>query len=191
MKGRFRHAMGMLLAMTSLLTLPACAPLTATGAAVSGDRRTTGTVIEDQQIEAKTLDFFKADAELAQNCHINVTSYNQIVLLTGECPTDALRTRANEYAGRVAKVRHVHNEIVIGAPSTVTARTNDGLITTKVKAKLFTITDLSDRNIKVVTEAGTVYLLGLVDRNSGDAAATTAAALGGVGKVVKLFEHPQ
>lgn len=195
MKGRFSDATTIaakiLVVIAALLALPGCTPLTATGAAVTGDPRTTGTVVDDQQIEGKTRDFFKADADLARNCHLNVTSYNQLVLLTGECPTEAMRNRAGEYAGRVAKVRHVHNEIVIGAPSTVTMRTNDGLITTKVKGKLFTITNLSDRNVKVVTEAGTVYLLGLVDRDSGDAAAQAAAALGGVGKVVKLFEHPK
>ncbi len=192
---RTNHIMGTLtktlLVLGGLLALPGCTPLTATGAAVSGDPRTTGTVVDDQQIEGKTRDFFKADADLAQNCHLNVTSYNQIVLLSGECPTENLRTRAAEYAGRVAKVRQVHNEVAIDPPSTVTMRTNDGLITTRVKAKLLTITNLSDRNVKVVTEAGTVYLLGLVDRDSGDAAAEAAAGLSGIGKVVKLFEHPK
>lgn len=191
MKLRFRTATQVLLVLAGLLSLPGCAPLTATGAAVSGDKRTTGTVVDDEQIEAKASDFFKADSALAQSCHLNVTSYNQVVLLSGECPTEDLRTRANEYVGRVAKVRHVHNEVVLGSPSTVSARTNDGLITTKVKAKLFTITNLSDRNIKVVTEAGVVYLMGLVDRDAGDIAAETAAALSGPNKVVKLFEHPK
>jgi osmotically-inducible protein OsmY len=178
------------LALSAFAGLSGCAPLSATGAAVTGDRRTTGTVVEDTQIESKTLDFFNADAQLAQNCHLNVTSYNQRVLLTGECPTEELRGRANEYAGRVAKVREVFNEVVIAAPSTVPQRTNDGLITTKVKTKLYTIKDLSANNVKVVTEAGVVYLLGLVDRASADAAANAAAAVGGVHKVVKLFEYP-
>lgn len=189
MKQRFSIA-ALFLVIGGFAALPGCAPLTATGAAVTGDRRTTGTVVEDSQIEGKTLDFYKADAQLAQNCHLNVTSYNQRALLTGECPTEDLRTRANEYAGRVAKVREVFNEIAIAAPSTVPQRTNDGLITTKVKTKLFTIKDLSAGNVKVVTEAGVVYLLGLVDRASADAAAAAAASVSGVQKVVKLFEYP-
>lgn len=184
------RALAVALAVAGVVALSGCAPLSATGAAVTGDRRTTGTVVEDSQIEGKTLDFFKADAGIAQNCHVNVTSYNQRTLLTGECPTEDLRGRAAEYAGRVAKVRQVFNEITLGAPSTVPNRTNDGLITTRVKAKLFTIKELSANNVKVVTEAGTVYLMGLVDRTSADAAAAAAASLGGVGKVVKLFEYP-
>ncbi|MEQ8494198.1 MAG: BON domain-containing protein, partial [Gammaproteobacteria bacterium] len=105
-----------LVLLCALHALAGCAPLTATGAAISGDRRTTGTVIDDEQIESKANKFFAADAELAQSCHINVTSYNQQVLLTGECPTEQLRAKAADYTGRVAKVRHIFNEIALDAP---------------------------------------------------------------------------
>lgn len=170
--------------------LSGCAPLSATGAAVSGDRRTTGSVFDDEQIKSAASDFFGADAELAQACHLNVTSLNQQVLLTGECPTKELRAKAGEYAGRVAKVRKVYNEVAIAAPSTLPSRSADALVTTKVKAKLLTIKDMPNANIKVVTEAGVVYLLGLVDVESGNIAAEATSTVGGVVKVVKLFEHP-
>ncbi|MEX2482250.1 MAG: BON domain-containing protein [Gammaproteobacteria bacterium] len=176
--------------MACLWSIAGCAPLNATGAAVTGDRRTTGTVFDDSQIESHANGFFRSDAELSQACHLNVTSYNQQVLLTGECPTKELRAKAADYAGRVAKVRNVFNEIAIAAPSTLSSRSGDSLITTKVKAKLLTIKGLPTSHIKVVTEANVVYLMGLVDAASGDTAAEAASTVGGVAKVVKLFEHP-
>jgi len=182
--------LGLLAALGCASLLTACAPLSATGAAVTSDRRTTGTVFDDEQIESRTSDFFSADAELAQACHLNVTSYNQQILLTGECPTEALRAKAADYAGRVGKVRNIFNEIAIAAPSTLAARSADSLVTTKVKAKLLTIKDLPSTAIKVVTEAGVVYLMGLVAVDTGNVAAEAAATIGGVAKVVKLFEHP-
>jgi osmotically-inducible protein OsmY len=161
----------------------------ATGAVVANDKRTTGTVIEDQVIEGKTSEFFSSDGELAEKAHINVTSYNQRVLLTGEAPTEELRKRAGEYANRVAKVRHVFNEIALASPSMGINRTNDGLLTTKVKAKLISIKEISSTDIKVVTEAGVVYLMGLIDSTTGDAIAKQVATIGGITKVVKLFEN--
>ena len=170
--------------------LGGCASLTAGWAAVTGDRRSTGTVFDDEQIESKAEDFFGADAELARSCHINIASFNRQALLTGECPTQKLRSKAADYAGRVGKVRNIFNEIAIAAPSTLTARSTDGLLTTKVRASLFTMKDLPSSKIKVVTEAAIVYLMGLVDVESGDRAARAAAGVAGVAKVVKLFEHP-
>lgn len=162
----------------------------ATTVAVASDQRTTGTMVEDQSIELKAYDFIEADGELARQTHVSVTSYNQIVLLTGQAPTEALRKRVAEYVLRIAKVRHVYNEIEIAAPSAAMARTNDGLLTTKVKAKLFTFKDLNANDIKVVSENGVVYLMGLVDRPTGDAVAEVVSTLAGVRKVVKLFEFP-
>ena len=177
-----------------VIVLSGCAPIVAggaaTGAAVTNDRRTTGTVIEDQSIETKAYDFLKADGALAEQTHINVTSYNQRVLLTGEAPTEELRKRAVEYVSRIAKVRHVHDEIRIASPSTAAMRANDTLVTAKVKAKLVSIKDISALDVKVVTEAGVVYLMGLLDKPTGDAVAEAIATVGGISKVVKLFEAP-
>lgn len=176
------------------LALQGCAPLVAGGAAttaaVTSDQRTTGTVIEDQVIETKAADFFGADAGLSQQSNLHATSYNQVVLLTGQAPTEELRTRAAEYVRRIAKVRHVHNEITLGSPLPLANRSNDALLTTKVKTKLFTIKDLKSTSVKVVTEANVVYLMGLLDQPTGDAVAEVVAGVAGVQKVVKLFEPP-
>jgi|LNFM01.1.fsa_nt_gb osmotically-inducible protein OsmY len=181
-------------ALAPALALQGCAPLVAGGAAttavVTNDQRTTGTVIEDQVIEGRASDFFKADAALAQQTRLSVTSYNQIVLVTGQAPTEDLRKRAVEYVSRIAKVRHVYNEVVIGSPITAVQRSNDALLTTKVKTKLFTIKDLSSSDVKVVTEDGVVFLMGLLDQPTGDAVAEVVAGVSGVRKVVKLFEPP-
>lgn len=179
-----------LFALNSLLACAPVTPITATTAAVSGDPRTTGTVVEDERIESKAADFFNADAQISQACHLNVASYNRWVLITGECPTEKLRTDAETFASRVAKVERVFNEIVLTTPSTLNSRSADALTTTKVKTKLFTIKSLPSRNMKVITEAGVVFLMGIVDSASGDSAASVAASVSGVNKVVKLFELP-
>ena len=161
----------------------------ATGAAVANDPRTTGTVVEDQAIEVKAAGAIRGDAELNQQTHINTTSYNQIVLLTGQAPTEAMRSRIFDMVKGIEKVRHVHNEITIAAPSPVTSRTNDGWLTTNVKTKLFANKELNATKIKVVTEAGTVYLMGLASQTEGDLAAEIASQTSGVQRVVKLFEY--
>lgn len=180
--------------VTASAVLQGCAPLVAGGAVttavVTSDQRTAGTVIEDQNIETKAAAFFGADAGLAQQANISATSYNQIVLLTGQTPTEELRKRAVEYVSRIAKVRHVYNEIEIASPLPLGNRTNDTLLTTKVKSKLFTIKNLKSTDVKVVTENGVVYLMGLLDAATGDAVAEVVAGVSGVHKVVKLFEPP-
>jgi len=189
-----RHTTLLAALLTSAVALQGCAPIiaggAATGAAVTSDQRTTGTVIEDQVIETKAGDFFRADAALSQQARISVTSYNQIALVTGQAPTEELRKRAVEYVSRIAKVRHVYNEIEIGSPVTAMQISSDTLLTTKVKSKLVTIKDLKSTNVKVVTENGVVYLMGLLDQPTGDAVAEVVAGVSGVRKVVKLFELP-
>jgi osmotically-inducible protein OsmY len=160
----------------------------ATTAVVHQDARTTGTFVEDQAIEFKALKALRDDVELKEQTHIGVTSYNQVVLLTGQAPTEDLRSRAIKLVSEITKVRHIHNEITIAAPSSMMSRTNDGVLTTKVKSKLFASDDLSGLQIKVVSEAGTVYLMGLVSNEVGDTAAQIASTTGGVQRVVKLFE---
>lgn len=189
-----RHTTLMAALLTSAVALQGCAPIVAggaaTGAAVTSDQRTTGTVIEDQVIETKAGDFFRADAALSQQARISVTSYNQIALVTGQAPTEDLRKRAVEYVSRIAKVRHVYNEIEIGSPVTAMQISSDTLLTTKVKSKLLTVKDLKSTDVKVVSENGVVYLMGLLDQPTGDAVAEVVAGVSGVRKVVKLFEPP-
>jgi osmotically-inducible protein OsmY len=160
----------------------------ATGTAVV-DRRTTGTLVEDQTIEVKALKAINDDKELNDQAHINVISYNTVVLITGETPTDALRQRAVELVKNVDKVTHVYNELTIAAPSSLTARGSDSIITTKVKTKLFADKQVSGIQFKVVTEKGVVYLMGIVSRAEAEIATNIARQTGGVQKVVKLFQY--
>lgn len=182
--------------ITALGILNGCAPLvvggTATGVAMVHDRRTAGTVLEDQSIELKALSALRKDEDLYKQSHINVTSYNMMVLLSGETPTEAYKQRAEEIVGNVEKVRRVYNELSVAAPSSMMTRSSDTLITGKVKTSLFSIRGLEGfdpTRVKVVTENGTVYLMGLLTRREGDAVAEEARSVGGVQRVVKLFEY--
>lgn len=171
-----------------------CAAVAVGGAAAAGtatvvDRRTTGTQVEDQTIEVKAYRALNADTELKEQAHLNVTSYNTVVLLSGETPTDALRQKAVEILKSVDKVTHVYNELTIAAPSSLVSRSSDSYITTKVKTKLFANKDVSGLEIKVVTEKGIVYLMGLVTKAEATIATDIARQTGGVQKVVKLFQY--
>lgn len=162
----------------------------ATGAAMAHDRRTVGTIVEDQAIELKAYDAL--NQELAQRSHINVTSYNNVVLLSGEVPTPQLRRRAEEIATGIDKVRHVHNELTIAPPSSFASRSTDTWITTKVKTALLQVDGIPDfdpSRVKVVTERGVVYLFGLLRPREAEAVTRTIRRVGGVQKVVKLFEY--
>jgi osmotically-inducible protein OsmY len=159
------------------------------GASVINDPRTAGSQVEDESIELKAGNALHSEKELAQQVHINVTSYNQVVLLTGEAPTEDMRARVVELVKGIEKVRTTHNEITIAAPSPITARTTDSWLTTSVKAKIVGAKELNAIRIKVVSEAGTVYLLGLVTKPEADLAAQIASQTAGVQRVVKLFEY--
>lgn len=177
----------------TILILNGCAAVAVTGvaagASVAADTRTTGTVIEDQSIEFKVSTALGADDEIKQQSNINATSYNTVVLLSGETPTEELRRRAVEIVRNVEKVTHVHNEITIAAPSSMMSRSSDTLITTRVKTRLLANRDVSGLNIKVVTEKGVVYLMGLSSRSQADKATDVARRTSGVQKVVKLFQY--
>ncbi len=159
----------------------------ATGA-VAYDRRTAGTVLDDQLIELKAMNRFYADEELSRKAHIGVVSYNNIVLLTGEAPTEELKRRAEAIVRSIPKVRGVHNEIRIAAPSSLAARSADAMITAKVKAEMVA-KGFDALRVKVVTSNGTVYLMGLVTHEEAEKATEIARQVGGVQKVVKLFEY--
>jgi osmotically-inducible protein OsmY len=192
MKNRWLAA-GALLA--TILLLNACAPLVVGGAAttasVAHDRRTAGSVVEDQSIKLRIRSALNNDPELSKQAHINITSFNGIVLLSGEAPTRALRERAGELARRTEKVRRVHNEIQVASPSSMMTRSSDSWITTKVKTALLAAQKegFDSTRIKVVTENGTVYLLGLVTHSEADVATEEARKVKGVQRIVKLFEY--
>jgi osmotically-inducible protein OsmY len=161
----------------------------AAGASVTTDKRTTGTVIEDQSIELKATEAIFSNKELRSMTHLNFTSFNTVVLVTGETPTENMRQRVIEMVRNIPKVTSVHNEITIAAPSSLMARSSDSVITTKVKTKLIANKQASALSTKVVTEKGVVYLMGLVTRVQADAATELTRTTGGVQKVVRLFQY--
>ena len=174
------------------LSQNACVPLivaggVAAGAAVATDRRTTGAQLDDEVIEDKNAlainERFKGDV------HVNVTSYNGIVLLTGEVPTDAARADIEQMVRSTPKVRAVQNELVVGPVTDLASRSNDTLITSKVKARFVEAAKFQINYVKVVTEHGVVYLMGVVRRGEGDDAAELARTTSGVQRVVKVFEY--
>ncbi len=161
----------------------------ATSAVVANDERTTGTFIEDQTIELKALDAIRSRAHLKSQTHLSVTSYNQTVLVTGQAPTEELRKEAIALISQVEKVNRIYDEIEIGAPTSLATRSNDSLLTAKVKTKLFTLDGFDATKVKVVTENSVVYLMGILPPSDADTAATATSFVGGVRKVVKLFEY--
>ncbi len=158
-------------------------------ATVAHDRRTTGAFIEDEAIEQKALKGFYADKEIKDSSHINVTSYNTVVLITGESPNEEIRNRIVNIVREIPKVTHVYNELTIAAPSSWTSRSSDSLITSKVKTNLLTVDDFDGTRVKVVTDKGVVYLMGILTRTEADIATGQAQRTGGVQKVVKLFQY--
>ena len=170
-----------------------CAPVVvaggATSAAVAYDRRTAGTIIEDQAIESKSWTTFWSDKEIRDNAHINVTSYNTIVLVTGEAPNEDLKKRIIDIVRNIEKVSHVYDELTIAAPSSYVSRSSDSVITSKVKTKLLAMDNFDGTRVKVVTEKGIVYLMGLVSKEEADRVTDPARKVGGVQKVVKLFQY--
>ena len=178
------------LSLALLAGLAGCAPLVVGGAMVGGvlvatDRRTTGAQIEDQGIEIKAAARVR---ELATLGHVNVTSYNRVALLTGEVPDADARTRLEAAVARVENVRSVVNELAIAGASSLTSRSNDALLTTKVKASLVDARDLYANAFKVVTERGIVYLMGRVTEREAARGAEVASTVPGVQKVVRVFE---
>ena len=161
----------------------------AAGAGVAYDRRTTGTVIDDQGIEFKTKYALFNNKEIHDQSHINVTSYNGIVLLTGETPSESLKQKVTAEVKKLPKVRRIHNELAIAAPSALPSRSSDSWITSKIKAKMTTDEHTDPFHVKVVTERGIVYLMGLVSRTEADQAVNLVKNTAGVQRVVKIFEY--
>src|SRR3990172_6517970 len=161
----------------------------ATGVAVVHDQRSTGAIIDDQSIEIKATGSLTSDRQIFKETHINVTSYNGMVLVTGEAPTEELRNRVIDIVRKIDRVKRVYNEVKIAAPSSLVARSSDSLITGKVKGRLLGTKGFDSTRVKVVTEAGVVYLLGLVTRAEADIATEAARQTDGVQRVVKIFEY--
>lgn len=175
--------------------LPGCALLLATGVvsgvgagvAVSQDRRTGGSFVEDEGIEMRGGQ--RISEKFGGNVHVNVTSFNRNVLLTGEVPSENIKKEIGDLVMGVENVRNITNEIAVAGISPFMSRSNDALITSKVKGRFMDAGKFQINHVKVVTENSVVYLLGLVKRDEAQSAVEIASSTSGVKKVVKVFEY--
>ena len=179
---------GALIASTAL---SGCAAVLVGGAVVGGtllatDRRSSGAQIDDQSIELKANNRIRE--VLGDRGHVNITSYNRIVLLTGEVPTEENKAAIEQGVSRMDNVRATVNELVVATASSLSNRSNDALVTSKVKATLVDAGDISANAFKVVTERSIVYLMGRVTEREADRAVNLTRSIGGVQKVVRVME---
>ena len=185
-----RKLLGLTLVAVAMPFLQSCVPLAVTGAGaaavMTSDRRTTGTYIEDESIEWKVIGRMR---ERFPDVHMNATSYNRRMLLTGEAPTEDARKQIEEMVRSIENVKEVVNELQVAGASSIASRGSDSLVTSNVKARMVNNGKFSPMHVKVVTEAGVVYLMGLVSQAEGDAAVEIARTTSGVNRVVKVFEY--
>jgi len=186
-----RNLIGIVVLVAAVPLLQGCFTVAAftgmgTAALLASDRRTTGIYIEDESIEWKG---YARVRELGAGAHVNVTSFNRRVLLTGEAPTEDVKKQLEERVRAIENVREVTNEVQLAGVSSFASRGNDSLITSNVKARMLNSGKFSPMHVKVVTEAGVVYLMGLVSTEEGDAAVEIARTTSGVNRVVKVFEY--
>jgi len=179
-----------LAAVTLAGALSACAPLVLGGAAVGAmvavDRRTSGTQLEDEGIEMRAAS--RVRETLGDRAHINITSYNRQVLLTGEVPNEQAKQKAEQVVARVDNVKGIVNELAVLPTSTMGQRSSDTIITGKIKASLVDANDLYVGAYKVVTERSVVYMMGRVTQREADKATQLARTVDGTQRVVRIFE---
>lgn len=171
--------------------LQGCLPVVVAGAGAGAlmatDRRSSGAYVDDESLEWKIEG--QISDRFGDRAHVNAVSFNRIVLLAGEAPDQATKDEAARIASNNGNVRNVVNEIVIGANSSLTSRSNDVVLTSKVKARFVDQATFGVSHVKVYTEASTVFLMGLVTRREADAATEVARTTGGVNKVIRVFEY--
>jgi len=180
----------LLLGATVLPALQGCFPIVAagvtTGVLATVDRRTVGTQTEDETIEWKASS--RAGEKLGNKAHLNFTSFNRKVLITGEVTTAEGRAEVERIVKDVPNVEGTYNEVVVGPSSSFTDRSNDSFVTTKIKSRSVDTGKFNPVHVKVITEAGVAFLLGMVTQSEADAAIQVARTTSGVKKVVNLFE---
>lgn len=191
MNKSFQHSMVLTVAAAALLSgLSACAPLLVGGAVMSGmvavDRRTSGIQLEDEGIELRTAQGLRQN--LGENAHVNVTSYNRQVLLTGEVATAAQKELADKLTQSQENVKAVANELSVQAISSLTQRSKDAIITGQIKALFVDAKDIQSTAFKVVTERGVVFLMGRVTSREAQRATDIARSVSGVTKVVRVLD---
>lgn len=159
----------------------------AAGGAVALDRRTAGIYVEDENVEIKASQQIRKT--LGEEAHVNVTSYNLNVLLTGEVPNQEAKTEAENIVKAIENVKNVTNEIVIGPKTSISDRANDAYLTSVVKGNFVAEKGFAANSVKIVTEASVVYLMGIVTTREANLATEIARTTNGVAKVVKVFEY--
>ncbi|MCM8596569.1 BON domain-containing protein [Accumulibacter sp.] len=184
-------AVGVLLGALVLPVLQGCLPVLAASAATGGamaavDRRSLGTQTDDETTEWKAS--ARATEQFGDRAHLNFTSYNRKVLITGEVASPEMKTEIESLVASLPLVQGVYNEVTVGPPTSLTTRSNDAYLTTRVKARFVDSGKFNPVRVKVVTEAGVVYLLGLVTQSEADSAVQVARTTSGVVKVVTLME---
>jgi osmotically-inducible protein OsmY len=181
----------LLLLSAGAASLTACFPLVMGGAVVSGtmvatDRRTSGTVVEDNAIEIKANR--RISVNIGDRVHVNVTSYNRQVLLTGEVPNLQDKQLVEKLVSEVENVRNIVNELTVMGNSTLAQRASDTLVTSRVKANLVDARDLIASAFKITTERGTVYVMGRVTQREANRATEVITRTSGVQRLVRVFE---
>ncbi len=152
--------------------------------------RTTGAVIEDQSIETKIIVNLKSIEPAFRQTNVDIISHNGVVLLTGQVPSEELKSRATQIASEAStKIKRIHNELEISGSSSFLTRSSDTWIATKVRTLMLTNSDVPSDQVRVITENGAVYLMGMIDQSQGDHAANLARNVSGVIRVVKVFEY--
>ena len=186
-----RPVMALLAAATLVTGLSACAPLIVGGAMVGGvmmalDRRTSGTQVEDQSIELKALNRIKET--VGDRAHVSATSFNRMVLLTGEVPSEQDKQAVELAVSRIENVKSIVNEVAVMGNSSFGSRSNDVILSGKVKATFVDARDIQANAYKVVVERGVVYLMGVVTEREANRGSDLARSVSGVQKVVRVFE---
>ena len=178
-------------ATLAMLTLTACAPILIGGAvtavALTEDRRTSGAFVDDENIENRAL--LRVKSRFGDQIHINITSYNRHVLISGEAASDAVKRGVEEEVSSVAGIKRFYNEMAVGPQAGVFAVSNDTRLTTIVKTRFLEANRFQANHVKVITEANVVFLMGVVKRAEADAATQLASTTSGVSRVVRLFEY--
>ena len=188
---KFKLTLAAAALITALPLLQGCVPAVIGAGAAAGvmtahDRRSTGAQADDEGLEWKAAQQIPENDQA--NAHVNFTAFNHRLLITGEVPSEEARNAIGERVGKLDGVKEVFNETVVGAASSLSTRTNDSYVTSKVKARLVDEKTLSANHIKVVTEAGIVYLMGIVTEREGKVAVAVTRTTAGVRKVVNLTE---
>lgn len=191
LRSRLARPTFVLAAVAASSLMSACAPLLVGGAVMGTslmvtDRRTSGTQLEDQSIELKAMT--RTREAVGERGHVSATSYNRTLLLTGEVAAETDKVAVEQAVAKIEGVRSVVNELVVAGSSSLAARSNDAILTSKVKASFIDAKDVFANAIKVVTERGTVYLMGRVTEREANRASDIARGVSGVQKVVRVFE---